>query len=163
VTAADPEHPSSGLVLDVAFPPLAAPRLPVNLLSREQKATELEQLQKRRAMDAAREAELILGLAEDTPDRFDPLPERPGAERRGWTAENELPGVSEFFIPELAMVLDCGRHGFLPRRAGVDLARGLPATFAALSRGDIDERRAAAPADVLLHTSRSARPRPPWA
>jgi hypothetical protein len=155
VTAAAPQHPFSGVVLDVAFPPLAAaPRLPVDLLSREQKAAELQLLQQRRAMDAAREAELILGLAEDTSDRFDPPRDAPGAKRRGWTAESELPGVSEFFTAELAMILDCGRGTASFRAARAWTWREcLPATFAALGRGDIDERRAAALADVLQHTS----------
>jgi hypothetical protein len=155
VTAAAPEHPSSGLVLDVAFPSsAAAPRLPVALLSREQKAAELERLQERRAMDAAREAELILGLAEDTPDRFDPPRDAPGAKRRGWAAENELPGVSEFFTAELAMILNCGRGTASFRAARAWTWReSLPGTLAALSRGALDERRAAALADVLQYTS----------
>ena len=51
-------------------------RLPVGLLTRAEKAAELQRLQARRAMDAAYEAELVLGLADDTPDTLDPPPGR---------------------------------------------------------------------------------------
>src|SRR5918993_1577676 len=82
-------------------------RLPVAVLSREQKAAELQRVQARKAMDAAYEAELILGLADDSPDDDNPPPGSPGA--RSWKPDPELPGVSEFFTAELAMVLNCGR------------------------------------------------------
>ena len=49
--------------------PVELPRLPVALLSREQAAAELERRQRRQAMDAAYEAELILRLAALTPGR----------------------------------------------------------------------------------------------
>ena len=87
--------------------PVRSPRLPVAMLSREQKATELQRLQARKAMDAAYEAELILGLADDSPGDDDPAPGTPGA--RSWKPDPELPGVSEFLPAELAMILNCGR------------------------------------------------------
>src|SRR3712207_3120099 len=59
-------------------PPTSA-RLPVGALTREEKAAELQRLQARKAMDAAYEAELVLGLAEDTPDTLDSPPDHPGA------------------------------------------------------------------------------------
>src|ERR671911_1789841 len=90
-------------------PPTSA-RLPVGLLSRKEKAAELQRLQVRKAMDAAYEAELVLGLADDTPDTLDPPPGQPGAGRGSWAPEPELPGVSQFFTSELAMVLNCGRR-----------------------------------------------------
>src|SRR3712207_682928 len=89
-------------------PPTSA-RLPVRLLSREGKAAELQRLQVRKAMDAAYEADLVLGLADDTPDTLDPPPGQPGAKTGSWAADTELPGVSEFFPAELALVLNCGR------------------------------------------------------
>ncbi|PWW24086.1 hypothetical protein JD79_03264 [Geodermatophilus normandii] len=73
-------------------------RVPVALLSREQA---------RKAMEAAYEAELVLGLVDDSPDDDDPPPGTPGA--RSWKPDPELPGVSEFFTAELAVVLNCGR------------------------------------------------------
>src|SRR4028118_1826110 len=54
-------------------------RLPVSLLSREQKAAELVGVQALQARTAAYEAELVLGLAEDSPDDDDPPPGTPGA------------------------------------------------------------------------------------
>ncbi len=72
-------------------------RLPVSLLSREQKAAELQQLMALEARTAAYKAELVLGLADDSPDDDDPPPGTPGA--RSWKPDPELPGVSEFFPP----------------------------------------------------------------
>ncbi len=87
--------------------PVRVSRLPVAVLSREQKAAELARVQARRAMEAGYEAELVLRLAELRPDCDDPPPGTPGA--RSWKPDPELPGVSEFFTAELAMVLNCGR------------------------------------------------------
>ncbi|MGR7023268.1 hypothetical protein [Geodermatophilus sp. URMC 62] len=71
-------------------------RLPVGLLSREQKAAELARVAAVKAMTAAYEAELVLGLADDSPDGFDPAPGTPGARRGSWAPDPELPGVSKF-------------------------------------------------------------------
>ncbi|PWW24853.1 hypothetical protein JD79_04044 [Geodermatophilus normandii] len=116
-------------------------RVPVALLSREQKAAELQRLQARKAMDAAHEAELILGLADESPDDDDPPPGTPGA--RSWKPDPELPGVSESFPAELAVVLNCGRlsAGQLAHRAWTYRTH-LPATWAAMSAGQLDEYRA---------------------
>ncbi|MCV2489239.1 HNH endonuclease [Geodermatophilus sp. YIM 151500] len=144
-----------GLLLDwaIAQPPPDR-RLPVGLLSREQKAAELQRVQARRAMDAAYEAELVLGLADDTPDDFDPPPDHPGARKGSWAPDAELPGVSEFFVPELAVVLGCGRGtaAHLAHRART-YRENLPATWAALAAGTLDEPRAKVLADVLAATT----------
>ncbi|MFQ1000423.1 DUF222 domain-containing protein [Modestobacter sp. SSW1-42] len=114
-------------------------------------ADELIALQRRRAMDAAEEAELILGLAAQRPASGDP--DGPGARRPGWTPEGE-PEVSEFFLAELSLILNLGRGTAAHRlRRAMTWRHKLPATLAALKRGDIDERRADALADVLAHTS----------
>jgi hypothetical protein len=134
-------------------PPTSA-RLPVGLLTREEKAAELQRLQARKAMDAAYEAELVMGLADDTPDSLDPPPGHPGARKGSWAPDPELPGVSEFFTSELAVVLNCGRGtaSHLAHRAWT--YRGnLPATWAALADGVLDEPRAKVLADVLAHTT----------
>jgi hypothetical protein len=96
----------------------------------------------------------VLGLAADRPAELDPPPGSPGAKRGGWAPDGELPGVSEFFTAELAMVLNCGRGtaAHLARRASTWREK-LPATLAALAAGEIDERRARELADVLQHTS----------
>ena len=85
-------------------------RLPVALLSREQKAAELQRIATVEARTAAYKAELVLGLADDTPDDQDPAPGTPGAKRGSWAPDPELPGVSEFFTAELAVILNCGRR-----------------------------------------------------
>ena len=134
-------------------PPSSA-RLPVGALTRAEKAAELQRLQARRAMDAAYEAELVLGLADDTPDTVDPPPDQPGARKGSWAPDGELPGVSQFFTSELAVVLNCGRGTatHLAQRA-FTYREQLPATWAALAEGVLDEARAKVLADVLGLTS----------
>src|SRR3954454_7739808 len=116
--------------------PPAPARLRVERWSGEQKAAELQRVQAWRAMEAAYEAELVLGLADDTPDALDPPPGHPGAKKGSWAPDTELPGVSEFFPAELAVILNCGRGtaSHLAHRAWV--YRGnLPATRAAMAGG----------------------------
>jgi hypothetical protein len=140
-----------GVLIDWSLDqPVDPPRLPVELLSREQLATEIQRRQRRQAMDAAYEAELILRMAELSPDDDDPKPGTSGARKSGWGADRDLAGVSEFFASELALVLNRGRGtaNHLHHRALV-WRDNLPGTFAALSAGDLDLARAAALADVL--------------
>jgi hypothetical protein len=134
-------------------PPTTA-RLPVGALTREEKATELRRLQARKAMEAAYEAELVLGLADDTPDTLDPPPDQPGARKGSWAPEPELPGVSQFFPTELSVVLNCGRRSaaYLAHRAWTYRAQ-LPATWTALAEGVLDDARAKVLVDVLQHTT----------
>jgi hypothetical protein len=142
-----------GLLVDWSVQqPLPDRRLPVRLLSKAQKAAELQRVQAVRAMDAAYEAELVMGLADDTPDTLDPPADHPGARNGSWAPDTELPGVSEFFTAELAVVLNCGRGtaSHLARRAWL-YRECLPATRAALAQGSVDEPRAKALADVLAH------------
>ena len=136
-------------------PPTTA-RLPVGVLTQAEKAAELQRLQARKAMDAAYEAELVLGLADDTPDTLDPPPDQPGAKRGSWAPDAELPGVSQFFPTELSVVLNCGRRtaSKLAQRAWT-YREHLPATWAALAAGALDEARAKVLADVLGLTSPS--------
>ncbi|MFC4696049.1 HNH endonuclease, partial [Geodermatophilus arenarius] len=125
--------------------PVSIPRLPVALLSREQKAAELQRVAALKAMTAAYEAELVLGLADDSPDDDDPALGTPGTRSRSWKPDAELPGVSEFFPAELAMVLNCGRLAAaqLAHRAWTYREK-LPGTWAALAAGALDEARAKA-------------------
>ncbi len=58
--------------------PVRVSRLPVAVLSDEQVAAELQRVQELRAVTAAYEAELVLGLADDSPDDDDPPPGAPG-------------------------------------------------------------------------------------
>src|SRR3954447_25254296 len=140
-----------GMLVDwVRTRPTPEPRLPVSWLSDEEKAEELQRIQRNRARDAAREAELILALAADRPDELDPPPGTPGARRGSWKPDGELPGVSDAFPAELSMVLNCGRGTAVwrARRSWTWIAL-LPQTFAALKRGEIDERRAQELFDAL--------------
>src|SRR4051812_26188477 len=142
-----------GMLVDwVRTRPTPEPRLPVSWLSAEEKAEELQRIQANRARDAAREAELILSLAADRPEELDPPPGSPGARRGSWKPDGELPGVSDSFPAELSVVLNCGRGTAVwrARRAWVWLAL-LPRTFAALKRGELDERRAQELFDALQH------------
>ncbi|NEM05254.1 DUF222 domain-containing protein, partial [Geodermatophilus normandii] len=137
--------------------PVRAQRLPVALLSREQTAAELQRLQARKAMDAAYEAELILQLADHSPDDDDPAPSTPGARARSWKPDPELPGVSEFFPAEPAVVLNCGRLSASQRAHHAWTYRThLPATWAAMRGGELDEYRAMTLVEVLQHTDPAA-------
>ncbi|MGY1737800.1 DUF222 domain-containing protein [Geodermatophilus sp. SYSU D00684] len=139
-----------GVLLDQ---PVTIGRLPVSLLSDEQAAAELQRVQARKAMEAAYEAELVLRLAEARPADTDPAPGTPGARGGSWAPDPELPGVSEFFTAELAVVLNVGRGtaSHLAHRAWTYRSH-LPATWGALAAGTLDEARAKALVDVLEHT-----------
>ena len=145
-----------GLLIDwVQFQPEPDPRPPASWLDDEEVAAELERIQRNRARDTAREAELILRLADLRPDVDDPRPGAPGARNRAWRkTDPEFPGVSEFFPDEVAHAINLGRGtaAFRARRA-LTWRENLPATLAALRRGEIDERRAGVLADALQHTT----------
>src|SRR3954462_13614124 len=138
-------------VIDVVYEShrATAPRPP-----KERTAAWLQLIQRQRAMDAAREAEFILRLAALSPDVDDPPPDHPGAAKSYWrSARSEFPGVSEFFVDELAAVLGAGRGTAAHKATRAFTWRdSLPATFAALKRGELDERRAQIFADTLEHT-----------
>jgi hypothetical protein len=143
------------VVIDLVWEhPVVRPRSPVSWMSVEEKAAELQRVQRRRAQDAAYEAELIMGLAGDRPATDDPPPGTPGARKRGWAVDEAYDGVSEFFTAELSAVLNLGRGtaDYRYSRARTWLTK-LPGTFAALCAGELDERRATQLADVLMHTS----------
>ena len=139
-----------GALIDWAVQePPDLPRLPVGWLGREQVAAELQRVTAQRAMLAAYEAQLVLNLADASPEHDDPPPGARGA-RGSWGAETRLPGVSEFFPAELSMVLNCGRGTAAKLAVRAHTWReGLPGTFAALSAGVLDEPRAKVLAEVL--------------
>jgi Domain of unknown function (DUF222) len=141
-----------GVLVDwVSAQPEAHLDLPAEWLDDEQVAAELARIERDRARQTAREAQLILRLAELRPDTDDPAPGTPGARRRSWRkTDPEFAGVSEFFPDEVAHAINLGRKtaAFRARRA-FTWRDNLPATFASLRRGDIDERRAGVLADAL--------------
>src|SRR3954453_9569677 len=142
-----------GMLVDwVRTRPTPEPRPPVSWMSAEEKAEELQRIQRNRARETAREAELILALAADRPDLLDPPPGTPGGRRGSWQPDGELPGVSESFPSELSMVLNCGRGTAVWKaRRAWRWTELLPQTFAALKRGELDERRAQELFDALQH------------
>src|SRR4051795_6596644 len=142
MTTAAHAHSIGEVVVDVVYrPPVVRPA--PSELSKEQSAARLRLIQRKRARDAAEEAEFILRFAALCPDDDDPSADHPGARKGSWRSGPEFPGVSEFFLSELAVVLDVGRGSasFRARRA-FTWRDTLPATFAALKRGEISERRA---------------------
>src|SRR3954447_2111327 len=141
-------------VLDVVYEPAVSHRQLASRPAKERAAAALQLIGRKRAQDAAAEAEFILRLAELCPDSDDPPADHPGAKKTYWrSARSEFPGVSEFFVDELGAVLAVGRGTAAQKAARAFTWRhGLPATFTALKRGDIDERRAQILADLLAHT-----------
>src|SRR3954469_9477510 len=138
-------------VIDVVFEAhrVAAARPP-----KERTAAWLQLIQRQRSRAAAEEAAFILRLAELCPDVDDPPPDHPGAATSYWlSARSEFPGVSEFFVDELAAVLGVGRGTAAHKATRAFTWRtSLPATFTALKNGELDERRAQIFADALEHT-----------
>lgn len=141
-----------GVLIDWVYPePAPARRPPASWLDDVQVSEELARIQRDRARDTAREAELILRLAELRPDTDDPAPGTAGARRRSWRkTDPEFSGVSEFFVDEVAHAMNLGRGtaAFRARRA-FTWRGNLPTTFAALAAGRLDERRAGVLADAL--------------
>ncbi len=141
-----------GVVIDwVSAQPEAHLDVPADWLDDEQVAAELARIQRDRARQTAREAQLILRLAELRPDTDDPAPGTPGARRRSWRkTAPEFAGVSEFFPDEVAQAINLGRGtaAFRARRA-FTWRENLPSTLAMLRRGEIDARRAGVLADAL--------------
>src|SRR3954449_1052404 len=121
---------------------------------KERTAAWLQVIQRQGSRAAAEEAEFILRLAALCPDADDPPPDHPGAAKSYWrSARSEFPGVSEFFLDELAAVLGVGRGTAAHKAARAFTWRdSLPATFTALQRAELDERRAQILADTLEHT-----------
>src|SRR3954452_45557 len=97
-------------VLDVVYElAVSRPRPSAAMSSKEHTAARLQLIQRKRARDAAEEAEFILRLAELCPDAVDPPPDHPGAKKTYWRTDREFAGVSEFFVDELGAVLGVGR------------------------------------------------------
>src|SRR3954470_15193564 len=142
-----------GILVDwVRTQPAPEPRLPVGWLGDGEVAAELARIQRSRAMDTAREAELILPMAQLRPDTDDPPPGTPGARGDWRTTEPEFPGVSEFFPAEVGHAINLGRGTAAFRARRAFLCRdGLPATLARPRTGEIDERRAGVLAEAVEH------------
>ena len=130
--------------------------LPVAERSAEEKAIELGRIQRFRAMLDAYEAAVVVGFAADRPDALDLPPGTPGAAAVSVNPDSRspIPGTSEFFVDELALVTNSS-----PRAAGrlaswshLLLSR-LPAVWAAMADGELDTPRARVFVDVLGPTA----------
>ena len=110
-------------------------------------ALELERLQQLKAVLAAYEAHLVMDLAAHRPDAGDPRDGSPGA---GVNALSPVPGTSEFFVDELAVVTNSSVRaaGRLAEESYV-LVEQLPAVWAALADGELGVPRARVFVEVL--------------
>jgi hypothetical protein len=115
----------------VARPSRLCEVFPTGSQSRAASALELERVQGLKAVLAAYEAHLVMDLAG-----------HPDAAADG-TAEGPIPGTSEFFVDELAMVTNSSTRaaGRLAEESFV-LVERLPAVWAALADGELELPRA---------------------
>ncbi|TFV76892.1 HNH endonuclease [Blastococcus sp. CT_GayMR19] len=135
----------------VARPSRLSEVLPVADRSDAEIALELGRIVAVEAALVAYKSELVMGLAGHRPDALDPAPGQPGA---GGNADGPIPGTSEFFVDELALVLNgtARAAGTLARDAYV-LTERLPVVWAALADGQLDWPRARVFIDVLSTTA----------
>lgn len=118
----------------------------VDRLTPAEKTRELQRVVRAESALAAYKARLVVGLARDRSNGDDRRPGSPGAASPEWArdgGEEQLPGVSEFFPDELALVLNCSRTAatVLTEHAQT-LVEKLPTTWAALADGVLDWPRA---------------------
>jgi hypothetical protein len=125
--------------------------LPVAARSDAEIALELGRIVAVEAALVAYKSELVMGLAGHRPDALDPAPGQPGA---GGHAEGPIPGTSEFFVDELAVVLNgTVRTATRLARDAYVLTERLPVVWAALADGELDWPRARVFIDVLATTA----------
>ena len=124
--------------------------LPVDVMTAEQKAVQLQRITEAEAVLAAFRVELVVGLAADRPASADRRRGQSGAASGEWAAQLLDEDVSEFFADELALVLNCSRTAATQLwEVSATLRRRLPATWAALADGVLDWPRARAIAAEL--------------
>ena len=118
LTVAEVGGPSS----DVPVPRGAVERpsrltevLPVAVRSDAEIALELGRIVAVEAALIAYKTELVMGLAAHRPDALDPVPGQPGV---GGNSDGPIPGTSEFFVDELALVFSTARRGRPPHLPG---------------------------------------------
>src|SRR4051794_41834497 len=89
-------------VVDVVYEPAVSHRRLAARPAKERAAAALQLMQRKRAQDAAAEAEFILRLAALCPDSDDPPPDHPGARKSYWrSARAGFPRGAGVFVGEL--------------------------------------------------------------
>ncbi|SHN72475.1 protein of unknown function [Geodermatophilus obscurus] len=143
LTVADLAPPSPEFGPPITSPPALAEVLPVYARTAEEKAAELQRVGQLKAALAAYEVELVAAFAADRPASLDRQPGQPGA--AAGPGSGSVPGVgapegvSEFFVDELALTLNCARAtATVLTEHALTLAQSLPATLAELARGRLD-------------------------
>lgn len=135
----------------------------VDRLTPAEKTRELQRVVRAESALAAYKAQLVVALAADRSVEHDRRPGSPGAAAPEWArdgVEEQLPGVSEFFPDELALVLNCTRTGAtVLTEHSHTLVEKLPSACAALADGLIDPPRARAFAAELGWPARNTDPR----
>jgi hypothetical protein len=136
--------------------------MPVTARTPEQKALELERIARVESQLAAYRVQVVASLAHDRPDADDPRPGTAGAASPVWAPDQEeerLPGVSEFFPDELALILNCSRaEATSLAEVALVLVERLPTTWEALADGELDWPRARAFARELGWSARDTEP-----
>jgi hypothetical protein len=134
----------------------------VDRLTPSQKTRELQRVVRAESALAAYKAQLVVGLARDRSTGDDRRPGSPGAASPEWArdgGDEQLPGVSEFFPDELALVLNCSRTAAtVLTEHSHTLVEKLPTTWAALADGLIDRPRAMTVAAQLGWPARNTDP-----
>ena len=127
------------------------------LCSEDELVREMRAVADGRAQLAAYEAVLVAELAARRPAQTDLTDDQPGHGGEGWAPTRVPVGVSEFLVDELALLKGISLNAAtgLAERS-LTLMRELPATWAALADGLIDEPRANAVVRALAGQSESA-------
>jgi len=104
----------------------------------------------------------VAAFARDRTDADDRPSGTTGAASPAWApdqGEDRLPGVSEFFPDELALILNCSRaEATSLAEVALTLVERLPTTWAALADGELDWPRARALARELGWPARETEP-----
>jgi hypothetical protein len=136
--------------------------MPVTARTPAEKAQELQRIAHAESQLAAYKVELVAGFAADRTDGDDRRPGSPGSASPEWapaSADDRLPGISEFFPDELALVLNCSRaEATTLAETALSLVERLPTTWAALADGRLDWPRARALAQELGWPARETAP-----
>jgi hypothetical protein len=145
-----------------AHPARLGELMPVAFRTPEEKALELERIARIEGQLAAYKVEVAAAFARDRTDADDRPSGTTGAASPAWApdqGEDRLPGVSEFFPDELALILNCSRaEATSLAEVALTLVERLPTTWAALADGELDWPRARALARELGWPARETEP-----